>query len=94
MQKAKKFAPKTTSRQQSIFKAKLKLYVFSLKLIFKCVMNDDSYFTAKGIEFQQKIHCESEDHPTKEILKFIRNTKFSANVLLWQAYISEYGCTM
>jgi hypothetical protein len=45
--KAKKSAPKTTARQQSVIKARLKLltqHCFSAKSIYKFVMDDESYF--------------------------------------------------
>jgi hypothetical protein len=45
--KAKKSAPKPTARQQSVNKAWLKLLTqnfFSSKSIYKCVMDDESYF--------------------------------------------------
>jgi hypothetical protein len=42
----------------------------------------ESYFTVDGNEWQQQSYYESEDHPTKEDVKFIRKTKFPAKVLL------------
>jgi hypothetical protein len=56
---------------------------FSAKSIFKCVMNDESYFTAVGNDWQQQNYYESEDHPATDDVKFIRKTKFLAKVLLW-----------
>jgi hypothetical protein len=91
--KAKKFAPKTTSRQQSVIKARLKLLTqifFAAKSIYKCVLDDDSYFTVDGNEWQQQSYYESEEHPVTEDVKFIRKTKFSAKVLLWLA-VNESG---
>jgi hypothetical protein len=55
--KAKKFAPKTTARQQSVIKARLKLLtqiIFSAKSIYKSVMDDESYFIVCGNEWQQQ----------------------------------------
>jgi hypothetical protein len=49
--KAQKPPPKTTARQQSVIKASLKLLAqnfFSAKSIYKCVMDDESYFTVDG----------------------------------------------
>jgi hypothetical protein len=51
--KAKKSAPKTSARQQSVIKARLKLLTqnfFSAKLIYKCVMDDEFYFMVDGNE--------------------------------------------
>jgi hypothetical protein len=45
-------------------------------------MDDESYFTVDGNEWQQKIYYESEDHLATENVKFIRKTKFPAKVLL------------
>jgi hypothetical protein len=84
--KAKKSAPKTTARQKSVIKARLKLltqYFFSAKSIYKCLMDD-------GNEWQHHSYYESEDHPTTEDVKFICKTKFPAKVLLWLA-VSESG---
>jgi hypothetical protein len=52
----KKSVPKTTARQQSFTKTRLKLLTqnfFSAKSIYKCVMDDESYFTVDGNEWQQ-----------------------------------------
>jgi hypothetical protein len=54
------------------------------------MMDDESYFTVDGNEWQQQNYYESEDHPATEDVKFIRKTKFAANVLLWLA-VSESG---
>jgi hypothetical protein len=56
--KAKKSAPKTTVRQQSVIKARLKLLTqnfFSTKSIYKCVMDDEFYFTVGGNEIIQHL---------------------------------------
>jgi hypothetical protein len=53
--KAKNSAPKTTSRQQSVIKARVKLLTqkFSFaKFIYKYVMAAESYFTVEGNEWQ------------------------------------------
>jgi hypothetical protein len=66
--KAKKSTPKTTARQQSVIKARLKLLtqnLFSEKSIYKCVMEDESHFTVDGNEWQQQSYYESEDHSAK-----------------------------
>jgi hypothetical protein len=55
--KAKKSTPKTTARQQSPIKARLKLLTqnfFSVKSFYKCVMDDESYFTVDGYECKQQ----------------------------------------
>jgi hypothetical protein len=91
--KAKKSAPKTTVRQKSVFKARLKLLThifFSAKSIYKYVIDDESYFLVDSNEWQQQSYYESEDHPATEDVKFIRKTKFPAKVLLWLA-VSESG---
>jgi hypothetical protein len=80
--KAIKTAPKTTERQQSVIKARLKLLtknIFSEKLIYKCVM-DESYFTVDAKEWQQQRHYESEDYPATEDVNLLRKTKFPAKV--------------
>jgi hypothetical protein len=46
-------------------------------------MDDESYFTVVGNEWQHQSYDESEDHPAKEDVKFICKTKFPAKVLLW-----------
>jgi hypothetical protein len=56
----------------------------------KAVMEDESYFTVAGIEWQQQSYYGSEDHPTTEDVKFICKTKFLAKVFLWLA-VSESG---
>jgi hypothetical protein len=89
--KAKKSTPKTTI--QSVSQAMLKLLTqnfFSAKLIYKCVMNDESFFKVDGNEWQQQCYYKSEDHPAIEDVKFIRKSKFPAKVLLWLA-VSESG---
>jgi hypothetical protein len=63
---------------------------FSAKSIYEFVIDDDSYFTVDGNEWQQQSYSEPEDHPATEDVKFICKTKFSAKVLLWLA-ISESG---
>jgi hypothetical protein len=44
-------------------------------------MDDESYFTVDGNEWQQQSYYEPEDHPTEDV-KFIRKTKFPTKVLL------------
>jgi hypothetical protein len=60
--KAKKSAPKTTARQKTVIKARLKLLTqnyFSEKSIYKCVIDDESYFTVGGNKWQQQSYYES-----------------------------------
>jgi hypothetical protein len=45
----------------------------SVELIYKCVMDDESYFTVEGNVWQQQSYYESEDHP--EDVNFICKTK-------------------
>jgi hypothetical protein len=55
--KANRSALKTTARQQSVIKARLKLLTqnfFSVNSIYKCVMDDKSYFTVDGIKWHQQ----------------------------------------
>jgi hypothetical protein len=71
--KAKKSAPKTTARQQSVINARLKLLTqnfLSAKSIYKFVMDGESYFTVDGNEWQQQSYYESEDHKVTEDVKF------------------------
>jgi hypothetical protein len=67
---------------------------FSAKSIYKCVddelMDDESYFTVDGNEWQQQSYYESEDHPAIEDVKFIRKTKFPAKVLFWPDVTSAH----
>jgi hypothetical protein len=73
--KTKKSTFKISSRQQSVIKARLKLLMqifFSVKSIYECVMDDESYFMVEGNEWQQQIYYESEDHPATEDVNFIR----------------------
>jgi nitrogen regulatory protein PII len=61
-------APTATARQQSVNKAyRLQLLTqnfFSAKSIYKCVMDDEFYFTVEGNdEWQQQSYYESVDHP-------------------------------
>lgn len=91
--KSKKSAPHTTELQESVIKSRLKLLsqnYFSVNLNYKCVMDDESYFTVEGNEWQQKYYFESEDQPAPEKFKLIKKCKFPAKVLLWVA-ISENG---
>jgi hypothetical protein len=85
--KAKKSASKTTARQRSGIKARLKFLMtqifFSAKLIYKCVMDDESSFTVAGNEWKQQSYYESEDYSATGDVKFIRKTKFPAKFLLW-----------
>jgi hypothetical protein len=53
-------------------------------------MDDESYLTLDGNEWQQQSYYESEDHPATEDVKLICKTKFPAKVLLWLA-VSESG---
>jgi hypothetical protein len=55
---------------------------FSEKLIYKRVIDDESYFTVDGNEWQQQSYYESEDNPATGDVKFIRKTKVPAKVLL------------
>jgi hypothetical protein len=63
---------------------------FSVKSIYKCVMDDEPYFTVEGNKWQQQSYYKPEDYPATEDVKFIRKTKFPAKVLLWLA-VSESG---
>jgi hypothetical protein len=63
--KAKKSVPKTTARQKSVIEARLKLLTqnfFSAKSIYKCVMDDESYFMVDRNAWQQQTYYEFEDH--------------------------------
>jgi hypothetical protein len=84
--KAKKSAPKTTAGQQSVIKApNAKLFLcMHAKSIHKCVIDDESYFTFDGNDWQQQRYYESEDHPATEDVRFFRKIKFPAKVLLCQ----------
>jgi hypothetical protein len=62
---------------------------FSAKSICKFVMDDESYFTVDGNEWQQQSYYESEDHPATEDVKIIRKTKFPVQVLMWLAVIES-----
>jgi hypothetical protein len=53
-------------------------------------MDDETYFTVDGNEWQQQNYYESEDHPATENVKFVRKSKLSAKGLLWLA-VSERG---
>jgi hypothetical protein len=44
-------------------------------------LNEESYFTLDGNEWQQQSYYVSENHPTTEDVKFICKTKFPAKVL-------------
>jgi hypothetical protein len=63
---------------------------FSAKSIYKCVIDDESYFTVDDNEWQQQSYYQSDDHPATEDVTFIRKTKFPAKVLLWLV-VSESG---
>jgi hypothetical protein len=52
-------------------------------------MDDESYFTLEGNEWQEQSYYESENHPASADVKFIRKTRLTAKVLLWLA-VSEY----
>jgi hypothetical protein len=42
---------------------------FSSKSIYECVMDDESYFTVDGNEWQQQNYYESEDHPVSPSIR-------------------------
>jgi hypothetical protein len=86
--KAKKSAPKTTASQQSVIKAKLKLLTqnfFSAKLIYKCVKDEESYFTVDGNEWHQQTSLKITQQ------QVMSSSKFPAKVLLWLRDVSESG---
>jgi hypothetical protein len=84
---------KTTVRKQSVIKESyVKLLTqnfFSVKSIYKCVIDEESYFTVEGNQWHQQSHYESDYHPATEDIQFIDKTEFSAKVLLWLP-VSEY----
>lgn len=91
--KKKKIAPFTTEKQQKVIKCRLRELsrnYFSCSSEYKCVMDDESYFTVEGNEWQPKYYFESSSRKAPEKAKFIRKTKFPGKVLLWLA-ISERG---
>lgn len=91
--KKKKIAPFTTAKQQKVIKyrlCELSRNYFSSSSEYKCVMDDESYFTVEGNEWQSKHYFESSTHKAPEKAKFIQKTKFPGKVLLWLA-ISENG---
>lgn len=53
-------------------------------------MDDESYFTVEGNEWQEKYYFESSEHEAPKTSKYISKTKFPGKVLLWLA-ISECG---
>jgi hypothetical protein len=55
---------------------------FSEKLIYKRVIDDESYFTVDGNEWQQQSYYESEDNPATEDVKFIRKDQGSSEVFV------------
>lgn len=91
--KKKKSAPLTTDRQENVIKSRLKLLTqsyFSATSIYKCVMDDESYFTIEGNEWQGDSYYECEGHEIPENVKFKTRSKFPKKVLVWLA-ISESG---
>jgi hypothetical protein len=89
--KAKKFVLKITAREQSVIKARLKFLSpdvnnFFVKSIYKCVMDNESYFTVEGNEWQQHSYYDSENHPAKENVKFIRNPVFYNDSAPWMPF--------
>lgn len=91
--KKKKTAPFTTEKQQNVIKCRLRELsknYFSCSSEYKCVMDDESYFTVEGNEWQSKHYFESSSHKAPDKSKFIHKTKFPGKVLLWLA-ISERG---
>lgn len=91
--KKKKSAPATTAKQKIVIKSRLRQLsqsYFSTKSQYKCIMDDESYFTVEGNEWQTKHYYESSEHEAPERSKYIYKTKFPGKVLLWLA-ISENG---
>ncbi len=91
--KAKKSAPATTAIQLVTTRFRLRMLAqryFAASSAYKCVMDDETYFTVEGNEWQPKYYYESPDHDALEKEKFIHKTKFPGKVILWLA-ISERG---
>jgi hypothetical protein len=90
--KAKKSAPKTTTRQQSVIKASLKhpwRKTFSMQNRSTNVWWMTSPISRLTAMSGNSNVIMSEDHPAAEDVKFIRKTKFPAKVLLWLAVIES-----
>lgn len=91
--RAKKTAPSQTDRQKNVIKKRLRLLsqnFFAAQSNYKCVMDDESYFTLEGNEWQQKSYYESAEHPAPESIKLIKKSKFPRRILVWLA-LSERG---
>jgi hypothetical protein len=53
-------------------------------------MDEESYFTVEGNEWQQQSYYEYEDHPAIEKVKFIRKPKFKAMVFWGWLSANQY----
>lgn len=83
----------TVSEAQEITqKSRLRSLVkktFHAKNNVVCIMDDESYFTMDGNEWQGKHYFEGK-RPIDDNIKFVEHTKFPKKVLLWLA-ISQHG---
>ena len=91
--RCRKVKPTVSENQEITQKVRLRKLVkeiFYAKNNVTCVMDDESYFTLDGNEWQGNYYFENTNGPTDENVKYIEHTKFPKKVLLWLA-ISRRG---
>lgn len=91
--RSRKVKPKVSETQAAVQKVRLRKLVrnvFQAKNDVLCIMDDETYFTLDGNEWQGKYFYDSPKAQVKEDVKFVEHTKFPGKILLWLA-ISPLG---
>lgn len=90
--RTRKRKPAVSETQEKTQKIRLSLLtqnVFHAQNDIVCVMDDESYFTMDGNEWQGQYYYERDDNVDKKV-KYVEHTKYPKKVLLWLA-ISPAG---
>lgn len=91
--RSRKMKPAVSEAQEVTQKQRLKKLVgntFRVQNDVTCIMDDESYFTLDGNEWQGKHYFEKNDAPVSSEVKYVEHKKFPKKVLLWLA-ISPNG---
>ena len=92
-QKKRKFKPEVSENQEQVQKQRLKKLcneTFAAKNYVVCLMDDESYFTLDGNEWQGKFFYDDSTTPVENSVKYITKTKFPKKVMVWVT-ISQFG---
>lgn len=93
VRRSRKVKPKVSEDQEVTQKIRLKSLVkkiFYARNDVLCIMDDESYFTLDGNEWQGKNYFEKSGNVVDVNVKYVEHTKFPKKVLLWVA-ISPRG---